>query len=64
MRSRIDLQIQPQPTPSTCGPTCLHALYGFYGDEISLSRVISDVGELDEGGTHAVMLGLHALRRG
>ncbi len=64
MRNRIDLRILPQPTSSTCGPTCLHALYGYYGDEIALPQVISDVGELDEGGTHAVMLGLHALRRG
>ena len=60
----LDLQILPQPTDSTCGPTCLHALYRYYGDELPLERVIDEVVPLDQGGTLAVLLGVHALRRG
>ena len=49
---------------TTCGPTCLHAVYRYFGDDITLSQVIEDVIELESGGTLAVMLGLHALKRG
>ncbi len=58
------LYILPQPTETTCGPTCLHAVYNYYGDDIPLDEVISQVEGLDEGGTLAVFLGRHALRRG
>lgn len=60
--SKID--IHPQPDDVTCGPTCLHALYKFYGEKISLSRVINEVHYLPEGGTLAVFLAIHALKRG
>ncbi len=59
-----DFQILPQPTDVSCGPTCLHAVYGFYGDSIDLEEVISSVRQLKDGGTLAVMLGNHALQRG
>ncbi|MBP7585931.1 MAG: hypothetical protein KBA61_17940 [Spirochaetes bacterium] len=58
------LKILPQPDEITCGPTCLHAVYGYYGDDVPLFRVIDEVRGLDEGGTLAVFLGNHALRRG
>lgn len=58
------LDILPQPDDSTCGPTCLHAVYGFYGDDQDLHRVIEEVTPLATGGTLGVYLGLHALRRG
>ncbi len=64
MRNRIDLQIRPQPTDFTCGPTCLHAVYGYWGDQVSLEQVVQEVAKLDPGGTMAVLLALHALRRG
>ena len=64
METRIDLDILPQPDDSTCGPTCLQAVYGFYGDHLPLETVIEDVPKLEAGGTLAVMLGLHALQRG
>jgi hypothetical protein len=60
----IDLDIQPQPDDSTCGPTCLHALYRHFGDEVSLDEVVDGVPQLDSGGTLAVHLANHALRRG
>ena len=64
MATRLDFRILPQPDDSTCGPTCLQALYAFYGDELPLERVIAEVPQLDDGGTLAVHLGIHALRRG
>ena len=64
MAKKIVLPILPQPNDSTCGPTCLHAIYGYYGDDKSLDEVISEVAMLEDGGTLAVMLGCHALRRG
>jgi hypothetical protein len=54
----------PQPNDVTCGPTCLHAIYYFYNDQVSLSQVIKEVQYLETGGTLAVLLGLHALKRG
>lgn len=59
-----DLEIQAQPDDLTCGPTCLHAVYHYFGDEVSLAQVILETPMLDEGGTLEVMLGIHALQRG
>jgi len=64
MRNRIDLQIRSQPTDFTCGPTCLHAVYSYWGDKVPLEQVVQEVAKLDPGGTMAVLLALHALRRG
>jgi len=58
------LDILPQPDDTTCGPTCLHAVYGFHGDGVDLHQVIAEVTPLTTGGTLGVFLGLHALRRG
>jgi hypothetical protein len=60
----LDFDIQAQPDEVTCGPTCLHALYNYYGDDISLKEVIREVKNLKTGGTLAVMMGNHALQRG
>lgn len=66
MRKEISLgfDIQSQPDEVTCGPTCLHALYQYYGEDISLKQVIREVKQFKTGGTLAVMLGNHALKRG
>ncbi len=64
MEARLDFCIQPQPDDTTCGPTCLHAIYRYFGDEVPLERVIREVPSLRGGGTLAVMLGNHALARG
>jgi len=58
------MPIQSQPSDTTCGPTCLHALYQFYGYPCDLSSVITQTEELNTGGTLAVMLGMHALQQG
>ncbi len=64
MPRRLRLQIQRQPDDTTCGPTCLHAIYRYWGDDISLEDTIAQVRRLDHGGTLAVFLGCHALERG
>ncbi len=53
-----------QPDDTTCGPTCLQAVYGFFGDSIPLEQVIKETPELEEGGTLAVLMATHALKRG
>ena len=60
----LNFDIKAQPDEVTCGPTCLHALYEYYHDEIPLKKVIAEVKSLAGGGTLAVMLGNHALKRG
>jgi hypothetical protein len=66
MRKQLVLafDIQAQPDEVTCGPTCLQALYQYYGDKVPLKEVIQEVKHLKTGGTLAVMLGNHALKRG
>ena len=61
---KLYLDISPQPDDATCGPTCLHAIYRYFDDPIHLSRVVSEVTDLEGGGTLAVYLACHALRRG
>jgi hypothetical protein len=56
--------IMKQPDDITCGPTCLHSVYSYFGDDISLPQVIEEVAMLRGGGTLAALLGSHALRRG
>jgi len=64
MEAKLEFDIQPQPDETTCGPTCLQAIYRYFGDEVPLDRVIREVPTLRGGGTLAVMLGNHALARG
>ncbi len=64
----LDLEIRRQPDDATCGPTCLHAVYRYYGDLVPLEEVVATApmlpGDGAARGTLAVMLGIHALRRG
>lgn len=62
--ARLALKILTQPNDTTCGPTCLHAVYEYYGEPVPLERIIEEVPALQEGGTLAVFLACHALRRG
>lgn len=64
MEHRLNLDILPQPDETTCGPTCLHAVYSYFNDEIALDRLIGEIPTLRDGGTLAVFLACHALRRG
>ncbi len=64
MAKRLKLEILQQPDDSTCGPTCLHAVYSYYRDPIPLRSLITQVSPLETGGTLAVQLACHALKRG
>lgn len=61
----LPVRMLPQPDETTCGPTCLHALYRFWGDSEPLEAVIRRTRSLEDGGgTFAVFLACDALRRG
>lgn len=64
METQLSFKILPQPDEITCGPTCLQAIYSYYGDELALDQVIDEVPMLEGGGTLGVWLACHALRRG
>lgn len=64
METQLEFKILPQPTETTCGPTCLHAVYNYYQDSVSLDELIKQVSMLRDGGTLAVFLGCDALKRG
>lgn len=58
------IEILPQPTESTCGPTCLQSVYSYLGFDYDLEKLIHEVPETENGGTFSVMLALHALSNG
>jgi hypothetical protein len=64
METRLKLDILAQPNDVTCGPTCLHALYNYYDDEVPLNDLIAQTPQLKGGGTFAVFLACHAMKRG
>lgn len=67
MKHKLELAILPQPNATTCGPTCLHAMYRYLGDELPLETLIDETHKIESaagGGTYSVFLGIHALRRG
>lgn len=61
---RLPVKILGQPDETTCGPTCLHALYRYWGEDETLAAVIARTGRLQHGGTLAVFLACDALRKG
>ncbi|MEZ6136532.1 MAG: hypothetical protein R3C53_16675 [Pirellulaceae bacterium] len=64
MKHSLAVEIQTQPTDSSCGPTCLAAVYRYWKDEVDLHELIAHIGELSSGGTLAVQLACDALSRG
>ncbi len=61
---RLPVSTLPQPDETTCGPTCLHAIYAYWGDREPLAAVVDRMWQLEHGGTYAVYLGCDALRKG
>lgn len=61
---RLPVGMLPQPDETTCGPTCLHAIYRYWGEDEPLDAVIGRTQQLEHGGTFAVFLACDALRRG
>ena len=64
MHKPLALTMQAQPTEVTCGPTCLDAVYRYYGEKSDLAAVVNEIPMLEGGGTLAVVLGCHALKKG
>lgn len=60
----LQLHIQPQPDDTTCGPTCLEAIYRYYGQAVPLEDLIVAVPKTPSGGTADVYLANDALHRG
>ncbi len=61
---QLPLKMLPQPDETTCGPTCLHAIYQYWGEDEALANVIGRTRKLDRGGTVAVFLACDALCKG
>ena len=61
---RLPVAILPQPDETTCGPTCLDAIYRYWGDEAQLAEIIARTHKMEFGGTFAVFLACDALRQG
>jgi hypothetical protein len=64
MLEEIPFDILAQPDDSSCGPTCLHALYQHFGEAVELQEILSSVPRVASGGTLGVLLGRHALAKG
>jgi hypothetical protein len=62
LRSKLQFDIGRQPDLYTCGPTCLHAVYRYFGVQQTLEHVIKETPRLPNGGTLAVLLACHALK--
>lgn len=60
----LPVAILPQPTETSCGPTCLHAIYRYWREDEPLEAVMARTRELEHGGTFAVFLACDALRKG
>lgn len=61
---RLHLEILPQPDDFTCGPTCLHAVYRYWGDDVPMRELVDQITRLPSRGTAEVFLANHALARG
>ncbi|CAL94363.1 hypothetical protein [Azoarcus olearius] len=60
----LPLHMLPQPTETTCGPTCLQSVYRYWGSDVALEDVIGRTRALEHGGTFAVFLACDALTHG
>lgn len=60
----LPLRMEAQPDSRSCGPTCLQAVYRYFGCEQPLQALIEAIPQIETGGTLAVQLGCHALRHG
>lgn len=61
---RLPVKMLPQPDETTCGPTCLQAVYNYWGGNVPLAEVIARTRKLEQGGTFAIFLACDALRQG
>jgi hypothetical protein len=62
--NELDVARILQPDDTTCGPTCLLKVFGFYGYQTTLLDLIAALERNEDGGTLAVFLGILALEKG
>ena len=62
--ARDGFVINPQPTETSCGQTCLEAVYRFHQHSVPVDTLIAEIAQNDDGGTLSVQLALNALRHG
>ena len=60
----MELKINTQPDDESCGPTCLHAVYRYYGLDIPIEDVIQTIDRSPSGGTFSICIAKHALQHG
>lgn len=61
----LPVRMRPQPDETTCGPTCMQAIYAYWGADEPVAAVIARTRQMENGGgTFAVFLACDALRRG
>ena len=46
METKLFLDIRPQPDQTTCGPTCLHAVYRYFNDHAVAGPEKGQIGNL------------------
>ncbi|MAF92763.1 MAG: C39 family peptidase [Bdellovibrionota bacterium] len=61
---KFDIALNPQPTDTSCGPTCLHGIYRYLEIPKSHEDLIDTISYTEGGGTLGVNLGLHAIEQG
>lgn len=64
IQHRLPIRMRAQPDETTCGPTCLEAIYRYWGEREALPDVIARTQRLAQGGTFAVFLAVDALKKG
>jgi hypothetical protein len=60
----LPVEIESQPTDSTCGATCLQAIYKYWGKTATVPEIVEQIPQFETGGTLAVELACHALNNG
>ncbi len=60
----LPVKMMLQPDETTCGPTCLDAVYRYWGEDSRLPDVIARTRKMERGGTFAIFLACDALRHG
>lgn len=56
--------VEPQPTETSCGPSCLNGIYNYLGLHKEQAQTIQSIEELSGGGTLGVQLGIDAIKQG
>ncbi len=60
----LGIRIQPQQTQTSCGATCLQAIYQFWNADVDANQLAVEIKELAGGGVLSVELACNALRHG